>query len=96
MAKHDSRRTLKLPRYSGTYHGVHKFYEYVFEKLGWMILAKAKGFTSKIQEYKRSIARLGRMIDHLEKEYEDHNRVHDLKVMRMNVAVLKEHVDRDF
>jgi hypothetical protein len=30
----------------------------MFEKLGWMVLAKAKGQTSKIAEYKRGISRL--------------------------------------
>ncbi len=29
------RKTMKkLPKYAGTYHGVHKWYKSVFEKLG--------------------------------------------------------------
>ena len=35
-----------------TYHGIHKWYTAMFEKLGWMILAKDKGLNENIEHYK--------------------------------------------
>jgi len=96
MAKKDYRKTMKLPRYAGTYHGVHKWYEHVFEKLGWMVLADAKGFHGKVSEYKKSINRLIKTIEHIKSEYENQNQVHDLNVLLMNTKVLKQHVEKDF
>lgn len=96
MAKDDRRSTRKLPRYASTFHAVDKWYKRMFEKLGWMILADAKGYNSKVSEYKKSIDRLIKTIEHLMTEYENHNRLHDLRVMLMNTKTLREHVERDF
>ena len=35
-----------------TFHGIHKWYTAMFEKLGWMILAKDKGLNDNIEHYK--------------------------------------------
>jgi len=92
----NARKTMKLPRYSATYHGVHKWYEHVFEKLGWMVLADAKGLKGKVSEYKNSIDRLIKTIEHITMEYKDQNRIHDLNVLLMNTKVLQAHVQKDF
>jgi hypothetical protein len=68
----------------------------MFEKLGWMVLADAKGYDYKIDTYKKSIDNLIKTIEHLMAEYENQNRIHDLRVLLMNTKVLKEHVNKDF
>ena len=37
-----------------TFHGLHKWQEAKFEKLGWMILAKSKGHMDKVMAYARN------------------------------------------
>ena len=96
MGKIDYRKTMKLPKHSATFHGVHHWYKSVFEKLGWMVLADAKGYDFKVSAYKKSIEHLIKTIKHLMKEYEEHNRLHDLRVLLMNTEVLMKHVEKDF
>ena len=90
------RSTMKLPRHAATFHGLHKWYNHVFEQLGWMVLAHAKGYKFKISAYKKSIHHLMQSLEHVAAEYKDQNRVHDLRVLLMNTRALKEHVDKDF
>jgi hypothetical protein len=66
----------------------------MFEKLGWMVLAKAKGYTEKVSLYKKSIGYLIETIDHVMAEYEDHNRKHDLDVLKMNAKCLQRYVTK--
>ena len=96
MPKMNLRHTMKLPKHSATLDGVHHWYKSVFEKLGWMVLADAKGYNFKVSTYKKSIDHLIKTIEHLMKEYEGHNRLHDLKVLLMNTKVLQAHVKKDF
>lgn len=82
----------KLPEYAATMHGLNEWYESKFEKLGWMVLAKAKGRDSKINEYKKSIKYLLNTIEHVMSEYQDPDRKHDLAVLHMNVMCLQDYV----
>jgi hypothetical protein len=90
------RTTQRLPKYASTFRGIQKWYVSMFEKFGWMVLAEAKGYDYKIMTYKKSINNLIRTIEHVMSEYEDHNRIHDLRVLLMNTKVLKECVDKNF
>lgn len=74
--------------------GIHGWYEAEFEKLGWMVLAKAKGYTEKIRAYKKAIDHLLKTIEHVMEEYENANRKHDLRVVHMNTMALKEFVSK--
>lgn len=96
MVNGDKRSTRKLPKHASTFHGVHKWYKHTFEKLGWMVLADAKGYDYKVETYKKSIDNLIKTMEHLMTEYENHNRLHDLRVLLMNTKVLQEHVEKDF
>ena len=98
MAKARKNKTIKnnatLPRLANTLHGVHEWHKKMFEKLGWMVLAKAKGYTEKVALYKKSIGYLIETIDHIMSEYEDHNRKHDLAVLKMNAKCLHNFVSK--
>lgn len=87
-------QTRKLGRGMATMHGIHHWYKKEFEKLGWMVLAKAKGYTDKVNIYKKSIDRLIYSIEHLQTEYENHNRKHDLNVLLIESKVLKDFVKK--
>ena len=89
-------RKVRLPKYAMTFQGLQMWHNAMFEKLGWMVLAKAKGYDSKVSQYKKSINHLIEAIKHIMKEYEDHNRKHDLAVLLMNAEVLREHANKDF
>jgi len=85
-----------VPRLSGTFHGLNKWHKALFEKLGWMVLADAKGYHSKIAEYKKSIDHFLETAKHVSSEYESSNRKHDIAVLIMNMEALKAHVSKDF
>jgi len=95
MAK-TRKHSTKLPRYAGTMKGIYEWYVAEFEKLGWMVLAKAKGYNEKIRAYKKAIDHLLKTTEHLMKEYENTDRKHDLNVVHMNTMALKEFVDENF
>jgi hypothetical protein len=79
-----------------TDYGLQRWHNDMFEKLGWMVLAKAKGLDDKVMMYKKSVNDLIEGIKHVSAEYENRNRKHDQNVLLMNAEVLKEHVDKDF
>jgi hypothetical protein len=80
-----------------TMHGLEIWYKHLFQKLGWMILAKNRGFMDKITLYKTDLARFKEAIDHKVKVHVkeiDHKQ--DLMIMHHNVCLLIEHVNKDF
>jgi hypothetical protein len=79
-----------------TYDGLHKWYVGMFEKLGWMLLAKRNGWNDKVMTYKSSICRLEDAILAKWKKVKEYDRKMDLKIMLDNVLVLKEHAHKDF
>ena len=79
-----------------TCHGLHKWYVAMFEKLGWMLLAKRNGWNDKIMTYKNSVHRLEEAILFKHAHTKDTDRKMDLKIMLDNVKVLKEHIHQDF
>ena len=85
-------RKHKLPQHSNTMHGLQKWHNAEFEKLGWMVLAKAKGYDYKIANYKRAIKQLLESIQHVMGEYTDQDRKHDLHVLYMNAQCLHDYV----
>lgn len=98
MSKHTTRKSkvyMKLPKYSGTMKGIHEWHVAMFEKLGWMVLAKAKGYNEKISAYKKAIDHLLKTTEHVMAEYENADRKHDLKVVHMNTMCLKKFVEKN-
>ena len=79
-----------------TMHGLHEWYVAMFEKLGWMILAKHKKYNDKITAYKNGIRRLKSELEDKIESVELHDKKVDLKIMHYNVCLLMEHVNKDF
>ena len=91
-----TRKTLKVPRNAATMHQLSGWFRAMYEKLGWMVLAKAKGLNSKVAEYKKNVAHLVSSIEHVKSEYTDMNRIHDLNVLHMEANVLLKYVNKHF
>ena len=80
-----------------TIHGFHRWYIAMFEKLGWMVLAKSKGhMNDKIVSYKLSLTRLEEKIRCKINTTYDMDKQIDLKLMLQDVRILIDHVDKDF
>ena len=80
-----------------TFCGLSHWHKAMFEKLGWMILAKKMGYHDKIETYRNSIRRLKEAIVHKLKHHtQDHDRKEDLKIMWGHVCELEDHVNKDF
>ena len=88
------KKNMSLPKYANTFHGLHHWHKAMFEKLGWMVLAKAKGYSDKLAVYKNSIGHLAKSLEHVMGEYESANRKHDLRVLHMNVMALDRFVSK--
>lgn len=93
-SKRTTRKEPRIPEMMGTMFGVNRWFRAMYEKLGWMVLAKAKGLTHKVVEYKRNLARLVRMIEQLMSEYMNMNRIHDLKVLHIEARTLLAYVNK--
>lgn len=83
-----------IPMHASTFHGLHEWYDAIFEKLGWMVLAKEKGYGYKIPVYKKSIQHLLESIQHVMSEYSEADRKHDLAVLHMHTLCLKDFVQK--
>lgn len=79
-----------------TLQGLEHWFNGLSEKLGWMVIAKAKGMDYKVTSYKKSINRLVAAIKRVSNEYEEHDRKHDLNVLLLYVECLKSTVDKMF
>lgn len=87
MGRHHPRATL---------HGLHKWYEAEFEKLGWMVLADKNGYKDKIVCYKSALMRLKDALETRLKMVKESDRAYDLKLMLKNTNTLIDHVVKDF
>jgi len=92
------RRTVKKKSEccDATYHGLHKWFQHVFEHLGWMLLAKKRGHMEKVQVYKQSLMHLKNDLEQRIKYMKDTDRKQDLKTMHSDLLVLIEHTNKDF
>jgi hypothetical protein len=92
MVRQTRKKITKLPMHTNTFNGLHDWYNAKFEKLGWMVLAKAKGNYSKVAQYKKGINHLLTSIQHVMNEYVDIDKQHDLHVLYANTQALHEFV----
>jgi len=94
MSRITRKNGYKLPQHACTFDGVECWFKEKYEKLGWMVLAKAKGYDFKIKAYKMSLKHLLMTIENLMTEYKDMDKLHDLKVLHMDTRVLIDAADR--
>jgi hypothetical protein len=90
-------KTMKSHDYKccdATFDGIHGWYKAMFEKLGWMILAKSKGITDKTVHYKHSIERLHTAIIQKKENTHDIDKINDLDLLLKDVEVLIEHAKK--
>ena len=79
-----------------TSHGLKQWYQSMFEKFGWIILAQSKGYMKdKIHSYKEGLLRLQDKLECKIDDIQDPDRKKDLEIMHKNLQVLIEHVKRD-
>lgn len=83
-------------QYPATMHGLNKWYEKMFEELGWMVLAHEKGMDDKVQVYKNSLERLQTHLECKIHSVHEHDRKVDLHILLDNVKILTAHVHKDF
>lgn len=94
MVRRTRKALHRLPMHANTFNGLHDWYNAKFEKLGWMVLAKAKGNYSKVAQYKKGIKHLLTAIQHVMNEYVDIDKQHDLHVLHSNTQALYQFVMR--
>lgn len=75
-----------------TFIGLMKWYEKVFEKYGWMILAQKGNRNDKLSLYQTEVAHLKEAIVDKINKVEENDRKNDLKIMLANVGVLEEYI----
>ena len=93
-AKAKRRTTIRIPTYSSTMNQITYWFNTMNDRLGWVVIAKAKGLDYKVTAYKRSLKRLIKTIEHVNAEYKDHNRKHDLGVILIQMKALQEFTDQ--
>jgi len=82
--------------YNATLFGLHKWHTHVFERLGWMLLAKAHGKDNQIKCYCDSVDALeAELLLRLKNDTDlagSHKK--DLQILLKNVMVLKQHIKK--
>ena len=94
-------RTIKNRKMPGkvgdvTLKGINRWFKSVFEQLGYIVLAKSKGMSDKIQVYINSVHRLKQAIEDKKTKVYDADKVEDLRIMSANLDVLLKHIHKDF
>jgi hypothetical protein len=79
-----------------TMHGLNNWYKEMFEHLGWMILAKDRNMTDKIQTYVNSLHRLVSALEQKVAKVHDVDHKEDLLIMWKNTKILLAHAQKDF
>jgi len=77
-----------MPHYNCTFHGLHDWSSHMFEKYGWMILARRNGHKDSVKGYIRSLKHLHDEIARKHQETVDEDRRKDLEELLSNVDVL--------
>lgn len=79
-----------------TFHGLHQWHQKMFEKLGWVILAKEYGHIEKVKCYIDSVNHLEQNIIQKISVTKDKDKIQDLEILLQNVKILQNHINKDF
>ena len=63
ITHHFPKNNKNMVEYDTTMHGLHKWYDSVFQKLGWMIIVNEHKDSKRIEEYYSCILKLYKSID---------------------------------
>ncbi len=77
-----------------TYECLHKWYDSLFQKLGWMVVDFERGYN--VDAYKQEVKELKSSISDKMKGVRDADKKADLKIMLENTKILLNHIDKDF
>jgi predicted ATP-binding protein involved in virulence len=92
---HKNKTIKHVECFDATMSGIHHWYKSMFERLGWMILAKHHGIDDKIISYKNALERLKCTIEEKIKNTRDYDKKADLKIMHGELLVLIDHANKD-
>ena len=76
--------------YHTTVHGLEKWHQRMFEKLGWMVLAKRDKRKHKLMAYKEGVAHLHKAITERLAIIQDPDNKYDLEQLLFNVHSLQQ------
>ena len=79
-----------MHNYDCTFHGLHKWQSSMFEKLGWMIMAKEHNSGLKIKAYMECIQNFLACVEKKIKDTRDEDRKDDLAILMKNMMCLQE------
>jgi hypothetical protein len=79
---------------NATFHGLHGWSTYLFEKFGWMLLAKNHGHQIQIDAYKHSLNELISHLNNKKKSLKDIDSKKDIQILLDNAKILKSNVDK--
>jgi len=82
--------------YNITFYGLNCWFENLFKKLGWMVLAYAQGNHDITDAYIINIKNLQKAVSDKLAVTKDEDKINDLKVMQSNIDILLEHCHKDF
>lgn len=89
------RKTRKCKN-DATFVWLNIWFKNEFEKLGWIVLARKKGYDEKVNAYINSVERLYHQLGCKIKDTKDHDRKRDLMIMYKDVKYLMDHIHKDF
>jgi hypothetical protein len=92
---HYHKRTKKSCKFQATTKGLMEWYVHLYEKLGWMVLAKEQGLKFKLDFYKKSIRLLKEKLLCKINSVKDYDKRSDLQIILNNVIVLQKHAEKD-
>ena len=79
-----------------TVPGLYQWYKSLFERFGWMMLAKHHGMTYKLDTYKKELTLLCDSICERLKNIHDEDHRDDLRIMQKNVEILIKYAKKEF
>lgn len=82
--------------HESTFHGLHHWHQRMFEKLGWVILAKEYGNMDKVKCYINGVNHLEESISQKILRTNDQYKIRDLKILLQNVNILQHYVNQIF
>lgn len=83
-----------IPAFHATFHGFHMWSKCKYEALGWMLLAKRDGHTSKIKAYLDSLEHLCKDLKERIELTQEQDRKVDLAILLRNSEFLHEAAKR--